>query len=272
MRRHLLSHSKWIRDATFSSYIVKRTITVKIKVLNLSLLVFIAFTLPHVAEASFSIQPTHPRILITPDEISSLRNKSKNISPYKEVYTALKSKVNSWSSPTTNRYIVGNQIQAIVFVALVEDYNAVYLNKVDQWITNLFETQRAVNLALSGDNEAIWGSADTILGVTMAYDWLYPALSPEKRTRYGTYLRDFQKAVITEQGGMTRDASRSDYSNQFYYFDGMLAITGIALFGDGIDDALASTFVHFLNSFNANILLLGLNHARALTGGWHEGL
>jgi len=245
---------------------------VKIKVLNLSLLVFIAFTLPHVAEASFSIQPTHPRILITPDEISSLRNKSKNISPYKEVYTALKSKVNSWSSPTTNRYIVGNQIQAIVFVALVEDYNAVYLNKVDQWITNLFETQRAVNLALSGDNEAIWGSADTILGVTMAYDWLYPALSPEKRTRYGTYLRDFQKAVITEQGGMTRDASRSDYSNQFYYFDGMLAITGIALYNEGIDDSLALTYLKTFDNYLHNNMIPTINQVGGKNGGWHEGL
>src|SRR3989304_6277573 len=199
MRRHLLSHSKWIRDATFSSYIVKRTITVKIKVLNLSLLVFIAFTLPHVAEASFSIQPTHPRILITPDEISSLRNKSKNIAPYKEVYTTLKSKVDSWSSPTTNRYIVGNQIQAIVFVALMENYDTVYLNKVDQWIVYLFATQDVIDLVLSRDNGAVWGSADIILGLAMAYDWLYPALSPQKRTKYGTYLLEFQKAVITEQ-------------------------------------------------------------------------
>jgi len=215
---------------------------------------------------------SHPRILITSNDIVSIRNKCQTISPYREVYTALKGKVDGWSTPTTNRYIIGSQIQAIVFVTLVENYNATYLNKVDQWITNLFETQGAINLALSGDDGTIWGSADTILGLAVAYDWLYPILSPAKRIQYGTYLRDFQNAVITEQGGMTRDGSRSDYANQFYYFDGMLSITGMTLYNEGIDDPLALTYLNTFDNYLHSNMIPTINQVGGNDGGWHEGL
>lgn len=238
-----------------------------------SLVIFIFFQiLPEVTEAFFLIPSSHPRILITLNDIAALRNRCLNVSPYNLTYTALKSRVDGWLAPTTNRYLIGYEIQALSFVALIESYNPTYLSKVDQWITNLFETQRAVNLALSGDSGAIWGSADIILGVAMAYDWLYPALSPEKRILYGTYLKDFQKAVITEQGGMTRDASRSDYSNQFYYFDGMLAITGITLYNEGIDDRSAITYLNTFDNYLHNNMIPTVNQVGGSNGGWHEGL
>lgn len=243
--------------------------------LNIMLLIILtisAHSLSQVSEASFSIVSSHPRLLITANDISSLRNRCQNISPYKEAYTALKSRVDGWSAPTTNRYIIGYEIQAVVFVALIENYNLTYLNKVDQWLTNLFVTQGVVNLAFTGDSGAIWGSADIILGVAMAYDLLYPALSSAKRTQYGTYLRDFQQAVITAQGGMARDASRSDYSNQFYFFDGMLAITGITLYNEGIDNSLALTYLNTFDNYLHNNMIPTVNQVGGSNGGWHEGL
>jgi len=242
-----------------------------LRVLSFFLLVALGFTAA-LADASFSVPSAHPRLLITTADIEPLRTRATTISPFREAYSAAKNRVDSWSSPTTNRYVLGAQIQAIVFVALVERFDAAYVNKVDTWLLNFFVTQGGVALALSGDGGTIWGSADIILGVAMAYDWLYPVLSPAKRLQYGTYLKDFQKAVITQQGGMTRDASRSDYSNQFYYFDGMLAITGVALYNEGIDDALASTYLTTFDGYVHNSMIPVVNQIGGANGGWHEGL
>jgi hypothetical protein len=224
------------------------------------------------AAASFRVLSSHPRVLITSDDIDGLRHRYKNSPPFREAYRTLKNKVDEWSAPCANRYVIGYQIQALVFVSLIENYQRAYLNKLDKWLTNVFEDQGAVDLALSGDGGAIWGSADIILGAAIAYDGLYSALSSEKRIRYGTYLRDFQEAVIGEQGGMTRDASRSDYSNQFYYFDGMLAITGITLFNDGIDDSLALNYLNIFDDYLHKSMLPVVNQVGGSNGGWHEGL
>jgi heparinase II/III-like protein len=213
----------------------------------------------------------HPRVLLTASDVGALRSRCLNVVPYRDVYASLKSRVDSWTTPTTNRYVIGYEIQAVVMVALVENYKATYLTKTDQWLRNLFETQGMVNLARAGDAGAIWGASDTILGVAWALDWLYPALDSATRARYGRYLLDFQDAVISQQGGMTRDGSRSDYSNQFYYFDGMLAITGIALSGEHVDDAKALTY---MNAFDGNVrqnMLPVVNQVGGVNGGWHEG-
>lgn len=222
--------------------------------------------------AFFLIKPSHPRILIKSDEIPSLRHRCKEIEPFKQAYMALKNRVDSWRLPTENRYLIGYEIQAIVFTCIIEDYTQPYPEKLHKWIENFFENQRAVNLALSKDPGTIWGSADIILGLSMAYDWLYPILSTKRRRLYGTYLRDFQKAVLLEQGGMKRDASRSDYSNQFYYFDSMIAVTGIALYQDGIDDLLSLTYLNTFDNYVHNHMLPTINQVGGMNGGWHEGL
>jgi Heparinase II/III-like protein len=219
-----------------------------------------------------TITPGRPRVMLTAADVGALRNKCLTISPYREVYQSLKSRVDGWTSPTTNRYVVGQQIEALVFVALIENYNAAYLAKVDQWIRNVYETQGAVGLAASGDAGAIWGSADIILGTAWALDWLYPALNPATRLRYGTNLRDFQEAVINRQGGTARDGSRADYSNQFYYFDGMLSITGIALSGAQIDDARAAAYIQSFDTYVRQNMLPVVNQVGGTNGGWHEGL
>jgi hypothetical protein len=223
------------------------------------------------ASSGYSVTTARPRVLLTQSELTALRNRCTAVGTYRNTYLALKSRVDGWSSPTTNRYVIGAQIQAIVLVALIENYNPAYLAKTDQWIRNLFDTQGAVALAQSGEGGAIWGSSDTILGVAVALDWLYPAIDAATRLRYGTYLRDFQEAVINQQGGMTRDSSRSDYSNQFYYFDGMLAVTGLALFGEGIDDARASTYLQAYDSYVRQNMIPVVNQVGGSNGGWHEG-
>jgi len=227
---------------------------------------------PQNGEASFLVATYHPRILITPADVEFLKNKCSNITPYKEIYRSLKARVDGWSMPTGNRYIIGYQIQALVFVSLIENYNKNYLNKVDQWITNLFVKQKAINLTQLGDAGAKWGSADIILGVAMAYDWLYPTLPSTKRRQYGKYLRDFQQAIIDQKGGITRHGARSDYSNQFFYFDGMLAITGIALYNEGIDDELAMIYLKTFEKYLLNNMLSTVNQVGGSNGGWHEGL
>lgn len=218
-----------------------------------------------------AVRSERPRVLISEPDIARMRSRM-TAAPYRDVYQALKNRVDGWTAPTTNRYVIGQQIQAIVMVALVENYSAAYVGKVDQWIRHLFETQGVVSLAASGEVGAIWGSSDTILGVAIALDWLYPALDAARRTRYATHLRDYQDAVIGQQGGMTRDGSRSDYSNQFYYFDGMFAISGLALSGEGVDDAAATRYVNAFEGYVRQNMLPTVNQVAGTNGGWHEGL
>ena len=222
-------------------------------------------------KTTFAISPGHPRILITAEQLDELRDKCKKI-PFNNTYEILKKRVEGWQSPTRNRYLIGYQIQALVFVAAIEHYTLRHMAKVDQWISDLFTHQKAVDLARLRDPGVIWGSADIILGLSMAYDWLYPALPKEKRQRYGTYIRDFQVAVIEEQGGMQRDPSRSDYSNQFYYFDGTMAFTGLTLYREGIDDNLALDYLHTAWKYLRENMIPTVNQVGAKNGGWHEGL
>jgi hypothetical protein len=224
------------------------------------------------AQTGFTVASAHPRVMLTPAEVTSLRSRALNTTPYRTVYTSMKSRVDGWSSPSTNRYIIGQQLQSIVMVALIENYNATYMTKVDTWIRNMFDTQGLVSLAASGDGGAVWGSGDIIIGMAWAFDWLYPALSPATRTQYGTYLRDFQDAIINEQGGMSRDGSRSDYSNQFYYFDGMFALTGLALYNEGVDNTRAQTYLNTYNTYLQQNMLPTVNQVGGANGGWHEGL
>ncbi|MBI4855352.1 MAG: heparinase II/III family protein, partial [Acetobacterium woodii] len=65
---------------------------------------------------------------------------------------------------------------------------------------------------------------------------------------------------------------RSDYSNQFYYFDGMLAITGIALYNEGVDDSLALTYLKTFDNYLHNNMIPTINQVGGKNGGWHEGL
>jgi hypothetical protein len=231
-----------------------------------------SLVLSAVPSAAYTVSSARPRVLLTPSGVSTLRNRCVNDAAYRSVYLSLKNRVDSWTSPTTNRYVIGQQLQAVVLVALVENYNSAYITKVDQWIRNAFETQGIVGLAQSGDGGAIWGSSDTILGVAIALDWLYPALGATTRSRYALHLRDFQDAVIAQQGGMTRDASRSDYSNQFYYFDGMLAVSGLALYGEGVADGSAVTYLNTFDGYLRTNMLPVVNQVGAANGGWHEGL
>jgi hypothetical protein len=77
---------------------------------------------------------------------------------------------------------------------------------------------------------------------------------------------------MTEQGGLTRDATRSDYSNQFYFFDGMLAVTGIALHNEGVDDSLVLTYLNKFDGDLHNHMIPTVNQVGGKKGGWHEGL
>ncbi len=224
------------------------------------------------ADAAYSVPSSRPRLLLTADDAATLQSRALTVAPYSDVYRSLKTRTDGWASPSANRYIIGQQIQALVLVSLVEGRSSATLSRVDQWLRFLFETQDAVSLALAGDAGAIWGSADTILGVAMALDWLYPSLDLATRVRYGTYLRDYQNAVITQQGGWTRDASRSDYSNQFYYFDGMLAVSGIALYAEGIDDPAAASYLNRFDGYVRNNMLPATNQVGGSLGGYHEGL
>lgn len=149
---------------------------------------------------ALTIQPDHPRIFLTADQLPALAERCKPDGPVNAEYTAIKNDLDSFIS--RKQAINGNYLPSLCVVYQVEKYLGHNTTKyVDYLVKGLWGTDgKGGGSTLSTSSQ--WfpsGRGTTLDGYmgangtwfawdAMAYDWFYDALTPQQRKHYGNLI------------------------------------------------------------------------------------
>jgi len=196
----------------------------------------------------------HPRIFIRGEaDLDAVRARIKSSPEIADAYQALRDWAYSGDF-TTGGWQPTLQLQARVVVYRLEHRDPKLLPailKQMDWLTE--------------NDLDEWSWAWIARSMSHAYDWLYDDLTPAQRTKYGRRIIECTKKVY----GLWQ---HGPYNNHVYLKQGEVLYPGIALYGDGIDDADAEQMV--LDGLEQQLLLFIPTHniLNAGDGGWPESM
>jgi hypothetical protein len=198
------------------------------------------------------IRSEHPRIFCHTEDLAEIKQRAETIPEIKEVYGWLLEWArgdhfyrNLWATP--------NQLMAVCIAYRLTNEKPIF-NHAVTIADYLAEAQ--------GDS---WTLPRIAKGLAFAFDWLYDDLTPEQRQRYGN-------ASLKAAKECYKTWRHSDFNNHQYLEYGPVLYTGIALWHEGIDDAVAEQ----LALDGLNLLVDHFMPAHEIVGqgdgGWHESM
>ena len=182
------------------------------------------------------IRRDHPRLFFNRETWPRVRERA--LGPEKDGYARLKRKVDQYPDPAPGREW-GPAAAETAFVYLMTG-DRKYLEKARKMLERAVAFYRECYAKRVTVN---WYSTSRVLWIS-AYDWIFNDLRPEERR---ALLVPFLGHVEDTQPG--RDKPRvhrlnlSDHTTGFYGERNLLWFAGLAVFGDGIDDATALRFL-----------------------------
>ena len=196
----------------------------------------------------------HPRLFIRgEDDLEAVRERIKSSPEVAEAYAALREWAYSGAF-TTGGWQPTPQLQARIVVYRIEKRDPELLAPILEQMDWLCENDL---------DEWSWSWIGKSLA--MGYDWLYDDLTPAQREKYGRRALECTKEVY-------RIWQHPPTNNHVYLKQGKVLYAGIALYGDGIDDAAAEQMV--LDGLEQQLMLFIPCHniLNAGDGGWQESM
>jgi hypothetical protein len=219
-------------------------------------LVLVLLVLAASASASFAYQVAsgHPRLFFLASELPALR--AKCTGPLASDYNDLKSYCDSnmnESLPLASIDFYEDELAAYSFAYLMSQ-NTAY-------------AARAKQIATFAMGQGYAGQTPYTNGMSLFYDWCYGYLTAAERQTFGTAVATSGKAYLASQNwtAMNNYHSKASRLADFAY-------TGIALYGDGVDDAAAVSFCNMFHehTFGAQHTIACIDEI-ASDGSYFEG-
>ncbi len=209
---------------------------------------------PAVAQAPVQVLPEHPRLFLRAQEVPALRARCAGHPVVKEAY-ALVRKFAYSDSRNPNLWVTPDELSTVLLAYVVENRDPKLLARARDYLEFFARAQ--------GDE---WTRPRMLKALAHAYDWLHADLSPAERRKLAGQMR----ALVAE---MRRAYRHSDYNNHVYLQYGPLVYPGLALAGDGVDEALAQDCLRQARSLLEDHFLPTINQVGGRgDGGWHESM
>jgi hypothetical protein len=223
---------------------------------KLGTLALVLFVLAACTSTSFSYQVAsgHPRLFFLASELPALR--AKCTGPLASDYNDLKSYCD------TNM----NESLPLASIDYYEDelaaYSFAYLMS-----QNTAYAARAKQIAAFAMGQGYVGQTPYTNGMSLFYDWCYGYLTAAERQTFGAAVAASGKAYIASQNWTAMNNYHSKASRLADY-----AYAGIALYGDGVDNAAAVSFCDMFHehTFGAQNTLACIDEI-ASDGSYFEG-
>jgi len=209
---------------------------------------------------SLAVYPHHPRMLFTKDDIPRLQEKCRKAN--RPEFNRLKRNVSRFmeSAPSDLGDKTGRH-QA----RLAKDLGFLYLMTGDEHYAERGKVflKHALGIHLKivseGRGASNWQTTDLRKPECIAYDWLNPSMTPEERREFGRMLLEIQDHHEDETYANAYSGGYNMYENAFY--------TGVALYGDGVDDRRARELLATGFDWERNKMLAGRSQVAGDDGG-----
>ncbi|MCG3179446.1 MAG: hypothetical protein BIFFINMI_01781 [Phycisphaerae bacterium] len=202
------------------------------------------------APSAAAVRKGHPRIFVTPDTLAALREKVRTVgaadfATMRKADWIMKGKAaQGWSDihnlpyPAFCWLVTGEK----KYLDRVRDFLDAWSDRPDQ---DQYKTPEMLRAA------------------AMAYDWTFNDLTPEQRKRYAAGL-------VKMADYCSKLWRHSDFNNHFVNESLSVLWAGVALSGDGIDDASAARFLKMGRAYIASAAAAA-NESAGEDGGQFEG-
>ena len=199
------------------------------------------------------IRSEHPRIFCTEAEIAEVRARCQASPAVGEVWQF----IHEWARGEhyyRNLWAAPSQLQACVIAYRLSDRDPAVLR----------HSLAIADFLAQAEGDA-WTWPRIAKSLAMAYDWLYDDLSAEQKERYG------RRALHAAQR-CYRTWRHSEFNNHLYLEYGPILYVGIALWQEGLDDAVAERLALDGLDLLVSHMIPAHDIVTAGDGGWHESM
>jgi len=205
--------------------------------------------------SAYTVRKEHPRIWIEGEEgIARLKKRIEEIPSVKKLSDRIISYGRTAPVDTGNLYLVATRVQTMGLAYLLAGRDKQMLAKLKRYADDCCTRKGA-------------GFTDPrmIASLGFIYDWCHPDLTEAERKKYAAGMKAIRQRIVSRW-------QHSDYNNHQYLEWGMTVYAGLALHGDGIDDALAKDICDWGRSFIFDHGVKAVNQVSGPEddGGWHE--
>ena len=213
------------------------------------------------ATQAAEVRPDHPRMLFNADDLPAIRERCQTT--HKETWELVKNYADSrldFQPEARSQPAVIPPILGFVYQVTGDEKYARAAAPLLRYYVDYH-----LDLVRKGAGSARWDAVSLRRNNHIAYDWLYPALTPEERQEIGRMLLEIAKLHEEKDtwnhayaGGYNR------YENDFY--------CGLALYKSGVDDAKAEEYIKSGFDFLLNQTVAGRNQVATDDGGIQSGM
>lgn len=224
--------------------------------------IFVVFGSASHAVSAPLVKSGHPRIFISQDSLSELRNRAATT--HTETYGRLK----DWCETNWDNYTYHKKLyyasDGTFGDSAVLRYALIYLLGEINGFPNSAHSiddygDKAVEILLNMTNDSAVGNT-TMRYMAIAYDWVNEKLSDADKSTIVTWFH-------ARCGDVPEHNSQSNYR---WVLEPVSMYPGLAFHGDGINDNLAQTYVEFIDEYLES--LKEICHAAGEDGGHPAGL
>jgi len=214
-----------------------------------------------------AVRLDRPRIFLRPQELAVWSQRFQQVPALREVYAATRHDLLGRARPHDNPYVSSMELQGLALFSLAEGHAQEPLRRARQWMEHFAA-------GTVGDH---WSHPLVTKALSLAYDWLYPDLTPDERRRYGEAIVRYAEATLSyaDHNAPPPHATWcnqvSDYFNQFYWHHGRIAFAGVALAGEPGFEETAGKYLRLSEEWLKRHMLPATNQAGE-GGGWFESL
>lgn len=218
------------------------------------LVVLVAFYATRALAATPQVVSEHPRLFLRSSDIPALKSRCQAEPTVKRAYSILREFAYG-EAMQSNLWVAPDELSAVLVAYIVEGRDPRLLSRARRYLKAFSEVK--------GDS---WTRPRMLKALAHAYDWLHEDLTEEERQECAARMSE----LATE---MRKQYRHSDYNNHVYVEYGPLLYAGLALSGDGVDDALARTALREGESLLKEHFVPTVNQLGADgDGGWHESM
>lgn len=209
---------------------------------------------PATAAPVVRVVAEHPRLFLRAGDLPALRARCAADPVVKEAYGLVRKFAYS-EARNPNLWVTPDEFSTVLVAYLVENRDPKLLDRARGYLQFLAQAQ--------GDE---WTRPRILKALAHAYDWLHGELTAAERQKLAGQMR----TLVAE---MRRAYRHSDYNNHVYLQYGPLVYPGLALAGDGVDDALAEDCLRQARTLLEDHFLPAVNQVAGQgDGGWHESM
>lgn len=213
------------------------------------------------ANGSYSINPYHPRIYLTPQRLAALKTTVNNDDDFKSLMIEVNSYLNSpaKTQQTLNGTDPASLIAGICLAAITQE-TPEYLSAAKQWL----ELVRTIPLTQGDDIP----QRNRLLALSLGYDWLYAKLSVDEKTSLADTIIKYEQFLENTYHFLSNPNYISGHTRlgNVVMFAGALALYGE---DDRIIPFYDQVFANWTNGFQPALDYLG--HGGGHYFGWKYG-